>query len=354
MRKVLGICLALIMLIVPMAMAYVTQPMPLQIGLGTEPYEPNIWGCDHWVMSDDPYETGRISESGTPLIERMQSYIFTGEQIHWLVLVLDKNGIEKVLAPDGTVGGLQEVNCQKVQAPSTTIMPSCNARILEEELTVFNPDDMAYYDCWVTAEPGMHGSMPITVQVTDLLGKSGVLAETLTYFFNPAISLTVNGAIDFGQNVRPGTMAYSPTIGITSASEGGVVLDMFIAGKDFYDSAHSGAMCPTTNSLALSAFSYQATNGAYSTAQEALGNRRDAEGYVPIRYCIGAECPFTRAFYDTREIIQGVKGGPGNAYYLGNELVNGGTISMTFRLALPEPCNGNFNSGGFYVMGEAI
>lgn len=353
MRKMLGISLALIMMIVPIAMAYVTAPTPIGIILGTEPFTPSVWQCGAWLMTDDPAETGRVSNSGEQLIERSQSYIFNGEQLAVKVLVLDKNGMEKVLAPDVIVNGQQETNCHldKIIPVTETLLTSCNAKLGEE--TFIKPpatNTMGYYTCVLTAEPteSMYGSLPITVKVTDLDGKSATTAEVLNYFFNPAISLSVLGAINFGQNVRPGTQATSPTIVVKSQSEGGVMLDMFIVGKDFYDPNPSGALCQGSNSLKLSNFRYYATNGAYSTSSDP---RADVSGYVPINYCLGSECAFTPAFYNTREIIQA---NPSGAYWLANQLANGAGISMTFRLSLPVPCNGNFNDGAFYISGEAI
>ncbi len=41
-------------------------------------------------------------------------------------------------------------------------------------------------------------------------------------------------------------------------------------------------------------------------------------------------------------------------YYLGNVLSPGAEIALTFRLALPEPCNGDFDSGSIFFWGEAI
>lgn len=351
MRKMLGISLALIMFIVPMAIAYVTAPTPIGIVLGTEPFVPSIWQCGGSVMTDDPLETGRISNSGEQLVERQQSYIFTGERLRFNVLVLDKNGIEKVLAPDVLVGGNQEMNCQleKVIPVWEDLRTNCNARLGEE--TFLRPpaaNTMAYYTCLLTAESGMHGSLPVVVNVRDLDGKNASTAESLTYFFNPSITLSILGAIDFGNNVRPGTQATSSTIVVKSSSQGGVVLDMFIAGTNFYDSSHSGALCPSSNFLDLSNFRYYATNGAYSTASD---TRADGSGYVPILQCIGDDCPFSPAFYNTREIMRVNQAG---SYWLANQLVNGAGMSMTFRLSLPVPCNGNFNDGHFYIMGEAI
>jgi hypothetical protein len=121
---------------------------------------------------------------------------------------------------------------------------------------------------------------------------------------------------------------------------------MFISGTDFYDSASSGAMCPTTNQLALENFRYYAVNGAYNTYMD---DRSDQEGYVGINYGIGFNNP--DEFYDAYEILQTNKQGP---YYPANILAPGAEMAVTFKLDLPEPCNGDFDTGSIYFWGEAI
>jgi hypothetical protein len=39
---------------------------------------------------------------------------------------------------------------------------------------------------------------------------------------------------------------------------------------------------------------------------------------------------------------------------IGNVLTPGSEMALTFRLDLPEPCNGDFDSGSIYFWGEAI
>ena len=146
---------------------------------------------------------------------------------------------------------------------------------------------------------------------------------------------------------------------------------MFISGTDFYDSSSSGAKCPVSNQLVLGdgdsqcdlgtwfggnsgsnqgfgdPFCYFATHGAYSTQTDP---RSDVEGYVGIDYGIGFNNP--NPFYDGYEILQTFpKNGP---YYQSNILSPGSEVALTFRLNLPEPCNGDFDSGSIYFWGEAI
>ena len=152
--------------------------------------------------------------------------------------------------------------------------------------------------------------------------------------------------------IRPGTSSYSERIIIGNDAEygSGVLLDMFISGTDFYDSSSSGAMCGTTNQLKLKNFAYYATNGAYSTRQDMQNQRTcDAEGYCSINYGIGFNDPFK--FYDRNEIIQAREN---NGYYLANVLSPGAEMTLIFRLNLPEPCNGDFDTGAIYFWGEAI
>jgi hypothetical protein len=311
--------------------------------------------CDNRVVYDDATEPGRVSMDGQEMIERKNNYAFEGEQISWTVLVMDKNGIEKVEDVFATIGDVQgagndiEVNCQESNR-AERINPSCNARILEEKLTEFDSDVMRYYDCTLTVETpeSMYGEYWITVEAMDLDGLSGTMDENEYWFLNPVIALSIDGDMTFDE-VRPGTSAYSSTLLVgNDADEGsGVILDMFISGTDFYDSSSSGAMCPETNQLALDTFRYFATNGAYSTIMD---TRSDAEGYSPIRYGIGFNNP--NPFYGRNEIIQASQGFGG--YYFANHLTPGSEMAITFRLNLPEPCNGDFDTGSIYFWGEAI
>jgi len=317
-----------------------------------EDFPPQVWQCDHRIVYDDGTEPGRISLDGTPLVERINNYAFEGEQITWKVLVMDKNGVEKIKDVYVIVDGNIEANCQRlVWSPGKYNLKSCNARILEEEIDEFNPRTMAYYYCTLSVETPevMYGEYFVTVEAEDFDGVLGTMDENEYWFLNPTVSLGIEGGLVF-EDLRPGTMEYSEAVVLTNNAEdgSGVLLDVFISGTNFYDKSSSGAMCPTTNQLRLERVNYYASGGSSSTQDD---SRADDEGYVPIKYGIGFNNP--NPFYNHNEIIQSSTKING-VYYAGNILTPGADMSLIFRVDVPEPCNGNFDSGGVYFWGEAI
>ena len=253
---------------------------------------------------------------------------------------------EEAVSPGGT--GI-EANCQRIGCTNTTDITSCNARIGEERFTSCDSGIMDMFRCILTVETpeSMYGEHWISVIAVDGDGNTGMMDENEYWFLNPVIALSIDGDMTF-EEVRPGTDAYSSTmlVGNDADYSSGVLMDMFISGTDFYDSASSGARCPDTNQLSLSNFRYFATNGAYSTQNDL---RKDPEGYVGIEYGIGFNDP--NPFYDNNEMIQAQEIHP---YYTANLLAPGAEMVVTFKLSLPEPCNGNFDTGSIYFWGEAI
>ena len=353
----------------------------------TEDFAPRVWMCDSRVVYDDNTEPGRLfSDQGVNdcsthsgdqdfnndchLLERINNYAFEGEQIHWLVLVMDKNKIDQNIDVYGTVGSSQgegnpiEVNCLRTDYSEHQDFESCNARLEEEHLS-FDSDTMAFFDCLLTVETpeSMYGEHWITIEAQDGDGLKGTMDENEYWFLNPIVALNIQGDLTF-DSVRPGTDSYSDTLLVGNDADlgSGVLLDMFISGTDFYDSASSGARCPTTNQLALKNFRYFVTNGAYNSAQDfnndvVDGDRNtDAEGYTNIDYGIGFNNP--SPFYDNMEILQAGGTDAGNhdslVYYPANILAPGAEMALTFKLSLPEPCNGDFDTGSIYFWGEAI
>jgi hypothetical protein len=326
----------------------------LGVDIITEDFAPIVWQCDHRIVYDDAGEPGRVSESGQELVERINNYAFEGEQVKWKVLVMDKNGIDKVSDVYVTLDGNKEANCDRLSwTDNNNVLDSCNARILEEQVDEWDSDTMAYYECTLTVETfdSMDGPYDVTVEAEDLEGLTSEMAEVERWFLNPIIELVVDGedggVITFDE-VRPGTSAYSNNVLVgNDASDGsGVMLDMFISGTDFYDPNHSGAKCPYTNQLALENFRYYAVNGAYSTYDDP---RSDSEGYVFINY--GDK--WDNTFYWHNEIIAMITPMIWQ-YYVPNILAPGAEMSLTFRLSLPEPCNGDFSDWQIYFWGEAI
>jgi len=108
---------------------------------------------------------------------------------------------------------------------------------------------------------------------------------------------------------------------------------MYISGTDFYDSTSSGAMCLDTNQLALSAFSYDVVNGEFMSDDMSIlpGNTIAQAGRMMDHAIFGTTTPDFRNF-----------------------LAPGAEMAITFQLDLPEPCNGDFDTGSIFFWGEAI
>lgn len=361
----------------------------VDVDITVEKFPPRVWMCDNRVVVDDNTEPGRKDGNrvcynnpgcqdgikGLELIERLNNYAFEGEKIEWIVLVMDKNKIDQNIDVYATVGDSQgegndiEVNCKRIGYQGDETFDQCNARI-DEEYVDWNEELMDFFECTLTVETAesMHGEFWVTVEAQDGDGLMGTMDENEFWFFNPIIALSADGPLTFA-DVRPGTDSYSSTITLGNDAEAGsgVLLDMFISGTDFYDSSSSGARCPSTNQLSLSAFRYFATNGAYSSADDIetdvvdpgaynpvtnpTRRDKDTEGYVNIDYGIGFNNP--EPFYDNTEILQA---GPTilGAYYGANILAPGAEMALTFKLSLPEPCNGDFDTGSIFFWGEAI
>jgi len=347
--------------------------------IGVEQFKPIVWQCGQRVLTDEVVQPWRVSAGGTPLTERNQHYIFEGEKYQVEVVVFDKNKVEAdavdlILGTDKGAADYN-VNCIPIAAP--TVFADCNARIQEEAIAVFDANTMKAYTCTITALDSEHMKGPywMSVIATNVeSSQSGQYDEIAQWFFNPMITLTVDGALDFS-DVRPGTASYS-TVSLKNDAEGGVLLDMFITGKDWPAADSSMGRCQEVdafganvvgslvNYLPLGAFRYYAENGAYSTRGDAgidVGTygaairNIDVEGYVNIHKQLNAG--FEEAMFDNSEILQA---GPtiNGAGYAANVLYPGSTgMSITMRLMLPEPCYGNFEAptdGAIFFWGEAI
>jgi len=398
MKKLFSL-MAMAMLIVSVMPVVLGTDTGIDVGIDITPTEfvPLIWGCGDRIVFDDTLEGGRATFGVNPdeMFERMNNYAFEGEQIQWNVLVMDKNKIEEIEDVVATIGSTQgdgndiEVECVRTAGPDNPYQ-ACTAMILEEQITTFDSDTMQYYQCTLTVETvdSMDGEYWVTVEAIGVDG-SATLDENEYWSFNPTIAISIDGDLEFDE-VTPGTLAYSSTmlVGNDADDGSGVLMDMFISGTDFYDSDSSGARCPVTNRLKLGdnnaipgndgpagpmnqhvcaidfnaddnefvgdTICYYATQGAYSTEDDP---RRDAEGYVPIVYGDA----FHTDFYNDAEIMAPL-GSPGGGlvsiggvnYYAGNVLSPGSEIAITFKLGLPEPCVGNFDTGSLFFWGEAI
>lgn len=370
MKKILTILTLAVVLVSMFAAISLVAATDVGTGVGitvnTQQFAPKVWMCDNRSVRDDNTEN---SLNGLNLSERKNNYAFEGESIHWTVLVMDKNKIEDVQDVVGTVGPSQgagndvEVECERIVGDpfgDSNVPASCNAQIGQEKIVgegAFNSQVMAFYDCRLTVETAdsMHGEYFLTVEAKDAEGLSGTMAENEFWFLNPTIALAIDGNIAF-DDVMPGTDSYSQTVLVGNDAEAGsgVMLDMFISGTDFYDPSSSGAMCPGTNQLALTNFRYFVTNGAFVSKSPTTFDT-DAEGYTSIPY--STDISGAKRIMRWNNAPRGAS--PSSSvveqdWNNGNALTPGAEMALTFKLSMPEPCNGDFSAGQIFFWGEAI
>ena len=359
--------------------------------------QPGVWlSPDSRIVYRDP------AGGGSELIERINNYAFMGEQIYWEVLVYDENGIDTVsdvrvvLSEIGQEpgGGSVEVGCD---ASGSNAWIGHTVWLEGRSFTSFDSNTMRWYSCSLSVEnynpdtdEGMHGEFWIMVEVEDLNGNLNTYDENERWFLNPIITVTISDELSFeGEEVIPGTRVYSDTILVSNNAEdgSGVMLDMRISGTNFYDSTSSSAACPTSNRIRLNSggsglniinnasevvvsgdqvecdsdgdlsdessmdyFCYYASNGGYSSWNDV--NRRDSEGYVGIPYETGNKADRV-PIVTSSNVFNRVR--LGNRYYFASNLLSPGSdIAITFRLIVPKPCSGNYDSGTLYFWGEAV
>ena len=291
-------------------------------GIVVEEFKPIVWQCGGRILWDEEIQPWRVSNDGQVLFERANSYLFEGEEYQIDAVVFDKNKIQDVVVDlflESYDGDDLEINCIPVGEDDVNFS-KCNARIGEETISQFEPATMQAYTCLIAVADSevMYGEYSMYVQADDGV-EIGVYDELADWFMNPIISLdTGDAALDF-EDVRPGTASYD-TLQLRNEAEGGVLLDMFIAGKNWYsldDGGNLGRCDDGTgtgnlvNYLPLSAFTYYAENGAYSTRQDlgnddgyssVVRNATDSEGYININYQINDG--FDEDMFDDAEIIQ--------------------------------------------------
>jgi len=286
------------------------------------------------VLYDDPYG---IWENGN-IESRTQNYAFTGEQIEWKVLVWEKNGLpEKIddvfagwvtqtngpldpnaqvnceyLGKDSTGGNLEQMGYSHVRRPGD-----------QEDQTDYNEETMGEYSCVLTIEPTCHGQKWLGVKAVDLEGASGTMQEAESWFCNPTMEISVSGSIDFGE-LGPGERG-SSTISVQNNAEvdSGMEVVFYISGTDFYDPSSSGAMCPISNQLSLSQFSYSAVQGSKQILDQTI--------------------PYGTSVTTAKKILPGTT--PTNP---------GTELSLTLSLDIPQPCNGAFTDGDIFLWAVAV
>lgn len=313
-------------------------------------------------LNDGPGGTSAPGADNGAITTRTNSYAFTGESITYQVLVWDKNGKEKVLAPgagwaerlNGPVPPEEQVNCvlgnqlQNGANLAEAGYPNVRRPNDQEQQTTFNSNTMAIYNCILTIEPNCIGQVWIGLTVVDESGLPGSASGQEAWNCNPSLDLEISGNINFG-SLGPGEQG-SSTVSVTNKATGGTQVVISIAGSDFYDSTSSGAMCPVSNVFQLEGtdstfkdgFWYTATQGVLTT-----GNKRIPYGCTAAGVCniINSDPIFSAS-------------NAGNNWKLWSNLKPtspGSSASLNLHLGIPQPCNGGpFTSGTLKLFAWAV
>ena len=194
----------------------------------------------------------------------------------------------------------------------------------QEDQIEFKTSTMGVYLCTLTVEPyvSVHGQQWLGVKAVDIDGLSGTMQEAESWFLNPTMEITTSGTVNFG-NLGPGETG-SSTISVTNNAESGSGMEVVfrISGTDFYDPSSSGAVCPTSNKLALTNFDYSAVQGINQVYNQVI--------------------PYGTSVVDSIGIFGGATTSAGS------------DISLTLNLEIPQPCNGAFTDGSIYLWAISV
>ena len=259
---------------------------------------------------------------------RFGQYAFTGEQIKFNITVRDPRGAEDIGYVKLLIGEEQEVLCN----PTYYYDGPCNG------FGPFNNDTDRTFVCELTVEPDWYGEKELAIAVFDINDNPTLGLHKETWFFNPAISLSVETSDD--QPIRfekggPGDIVHSLNrMIIRNFGEGGVNLWMYMAGTDFYGIGVT--KCPTTNRLDIEDWmQFQAWSGTIS-----------GDWTYMSEYDENDACSLSGTCYGGVPL-------PGSAPF-NNILTNNGILEVQFKLEYPMPCIGKFGAASIIIIGKAI
>lgn len=273
---------------------------------------------------------------------RTGMYLFTGEIITETVIVRDPNGIEDI----------NQVRIIIVGEDADSICIATSSQPSDGSLSSHVPGgfDSATdkrYRCNLEAQSSWYGEEEITIEAEDNSGTFDGSGIEQSWWFNPAISLSVGTSNDDPITFEDGTagdLVYSENkMIVKNTAEGGVNLWMYITGTNLVSDS-SVAMCPSNNILDINNMRYRGNTGTV------VGNWHTMREYDNSYGC-GLNGPDINSCYAIGGAFNAV---PDDASLGENILTNGATLEIQFRLEYPMPCIGNFNQGTITVIGKAI
>ena len=323
---------------------------------------------------------GPVSDIAGYDVPMRQNYAFTGETLTYYIAVYDEDGeddideVQLVVEEVGLVGSCMQLDEDDGAFPSDTYINNhmnIPYDVDDEEYDSTggdaNDDLFAFYACTLIVQSGWNptdmtkSELEVSVQATD--GDLDVCepsdpvvtsAWSDLINFNPTLQLSVEEAIDFG-TVEPGSEAVSNTISIQNAADvdSGVVMDMYIASDDYFtDPTGTESICPTGNGIKYDQFKYYATKGSVNSGANDNSYPALATNIPGPGHCEALSDEYTPLpshsghIQDMCHIINHIEDG--------SLLSQGSEMSLTFKLSVPDPCEGTFTDGSFRFMGRVV
>ena len=346
----------------------------------TEPNDQTLYTADIYGVPT----TNVYGHEGYSIPYR-QNYAFTGETVSFYIAVYDEDGADDidevlVLVDDEPVGS----------CTPNVWQPGC----LIDDLWInnhynipYDPDDeeydssapdatdhlFAFYRCQFIVQSGWTAESELSIFARD--GELDVCLypnEVTTIWddfmnFNPSLELDVlGGPVDFG-TIEPGSRSISNSVYLrNNASDGsGVVMDMYIAADDYFtDPTNPEAICPTGNGIRYDQFRYYATKGSVNSGPNDNAFRALATNTAEFEECNDIQDGEWDEFVqlpsysgDIRDMCHIINWDPDGNPATPNELsllTQGSEMSITFKLIVPDICEGHFTDGQFRFAGRVV
>lgn len=278
-----------------------------------------------------------------------QNYAFTGETLKYFIVIEESSGANDIDDVYVRVGADRVGRCLEVdefQDISAFIGPN-------GKLESYDSNKMKSYICTFIIQNGWTGQTRTRFEVDACNGANTVISqEADVVFMNPSLGVAVTGAVDFGQ-VVPGTTSLSNSVYIRNAAQGGsgVMMDMYVSSADYFtDPSNEDAICGQGNGIKYDNFYYYATKGSMNSG--ANNNLYPGLGESALGLCQAGQDEFTQMPSHSGEISDMCRIINHDEY--GSLLAQGSEMSMTFKLEVPEPCQGSFTDGEFYLVGRVV
>jgi len=319
---------------------------------------PDLGGA---ISGSDALPGGSMPPSGQQfgcvkiLGDRLNEYLFTGEQVGVLVAVRHTNGADAIAAPvvlevDGAVkslcnditsdwqaykGGQLEWYGHNVATDLQQQPPGKSAGTSDG----FDPQFDKLYQCIYTATADDSGMVPVEVVAHDEDGDEGRGGLDFVWF-NPEILVDVTtsdgGPIAFADGSSGQTVYSTNHLIVTNEAEGGVILYVWLAGTDLV-SSEGPAKCPYDNTLNVDQqMEYRCKIGSlFNNEWNYVDNPDDTR-----------DCDFATDCQGADPVL--------NNYEYASFLTVGSWAECWFRLTYPTPCIGLFDQGQILIFARAV